>query len=113
MSNEAKKLKLLVFSSASCSACSFMKKRKVVDLFKKDNASVEIEEISTDTDEGDERADAYDVQHLPTLVFEYTDAPGAVLISEAGGVTLQQLNALAQRALATGAKRGKPARSKT
>lgn len=112
MSDETKKLKLLVFSSEACSACRFMKSRKVVKLFGEANKGIEIEEIDTDTDEGDKRADAYDVVSLPTLVFEYVDAPGAVLVSEAGGVTLQQLGALAQRALAVGAKRGKPARSK-
>lgn len=104
MSDE-KKLKLLVFSSKQCSACQFMKKRKVVELFKKDNESVEVEEIDTDTDEGSDRADAYNVMSLPTLVFEYTAAPGAELVREEGAVTLQQLGALHMRALAKGAGR--------
>lgn len=104
MSN-AKKIKLLVFSSKACSACRFMKSRKVVELFKKDNESVEIEEVDTATDEGDERADAYNVMSLPALVFEYVDAPGAELVREEGAVTLDQLGALHMRALAKGAGR--------
>ena len=101
--SDAKKIKLLVFTSKGCGACSFMKKRKVVELFKKDNEHVEIEEIDTDTEEGDKRADDYNVMSLPALVFEYVDAPGAELIREEGAVTLQQLGALHQRALAKGA----------
>lgn len=105
MSNEIKKMKLLVFSSKQCSACQFMKKKKVVDLFKKDNESVEVEEIDTDTNEGSDRADAYDVMSLPTLVFEYADAPGAELVREEGAVILQQLGALHMRALTKSAGR--------
>lgn len=104
MSDE-KKIKLLVFSSKKCSACRFMKSRKVVELFGKDNESVEIEEIDTATDEGDERANDYDIMSLPALVFEYADAPGAELVREEGAVTLQQLGALHMRALTKGAGR--------
>ena len=104
MSDE-KKLKLLVFSSKACSACQFMKKRKVVDLFKKDNENVEVEEIDTDTDDGSDRADAYEVMSLPTLIFEYAELGGAELVREEGAVILQQLGALHMRALAKGAGR--------
>lgn len=105
-----KKIKLLVFSSKGCINCVQMKKRKVVDLFAKDNEQVEVEEVDTDSEEGDTLADKYNVMSLPTLVFEYTDAPGAELLRQEGAVTLQQLGALYERALAKGAGR-KAARS--
>lgn len=85
------RLKMVLFTSKDCGTCKHVKKN-VLPLFVKAHPELKIEEVSVGLNEpGDDpqaeaRADAYDVQGLPTIVFEVEGLPqgGAVDCTLAG-----------------------------
>lgn len=93
------RLKMVLFTSKDCPTCRHVKKN-VLPHFQKAHPDFKIEEVSVGLDApGDDqraeaRADAYDVEGLPTIVFEIEGLP------RGGGIdcTLNGLNKLLKEA---------------
>ncbi len=100
MPGETTKLKLLIFTSPTCSVCDLLKKRGVVEVFKKDhpNSEVVVESVNADTTTGGALADTYDVRYMPTFIFTALDEPSVELSRANGFQTLAQLTALYRKA---------------
>lgn len=93
-------LKMVIFTSKDCPTCQHLK-RNVLPAFKKAHPDLTIEEVNIGLDapsnnkSGEARADAYNVQGLPTIVFEIAkELPQG----GAGDCSLSGLNALLERA---------------
>ncbi len=100
MPDETAKLKLLIFTSPTCSVCDLLKKRGVVEVFKKDHpdGEVDVASVNVDTTAGGEFADAYNVRYMPTFIFTAFDEPSVELSRADGFQTLAQLTALYRKA---------------
>lgn len=98
----AESLKLLVFTSKTCSACAVMKKKKVVELFNADVPGLKVEHHDTDGGKGEALADGFDVQSLPTLIF--LNSAGNPVHRINGAPTLNQLKTEHGKALEKAAK---------
>lgn len=94
-------LQLIKFGGKWCAACQFMEQQRVLEQFAAVTRQVNVikHEISEEEDLEDPVADAYDVNALPTLVFEDTES-GLEVARHEGGISMRDLQALYAKAQA-------------
>jgi thiol-disulfide isomerase/thioredoxin len=113
------KIKLIKFGASFCAACKAMDRSKVFQRFKEKHPEIELKiydlpgeneaeklEALGDAEpdealrpfvEADQEADEYDVQHLPTIIFE--DESGNELVREEEALSFLSLERLYLKAL--------------
>jgi thiol-disulfide isomerase/thioredoxin len=102
----AKTMKLMKFGAVWCGACVAMKKSGALEKFAAAHPEVEVEDIIGDYDVyGEEienekaaKAEKFDVQALPTLIFTDLDE-NTVYAEDTGGMSLAMLEKLYAKAV--------------